>query len=129
LLLCTVPALGLLLALWGLSRRPTPDEVPVLDLRLDAHADGGPGPRQVNVELFGARQGGDVRPGDEVELWGRWTRGGAFRAWRVRVVAAQGQPIDAEIRGPRPTSLAVALAALLVAVLGNAAVIWLLWPR
>jgi len=128
-LLCTVPALGVLLAVWGLSRRPTVEEVPVLELRLDAHATSVSPPRQVNVELIGARQGGDVWPGDEVELWGRWTRGGTFRAWRARLVRAGDQPIRAEVRASRPYSLPVALAALLVAVLVNAAMIWLLWPR
>ncbi len=128
-LLCTVPALGVLLALWGLSRRPTPDEVPVLELRLDVPAAGVSPPRQVNVELIGARHGGDVRAGDEVELWGKWTRGGTFRAWRARIVRAGDQPIRAEVRAARPYSLPVALAALLVAVLLDVAVVWLLWPR
>jgi len=126
-LLCTVPALGVLLALWGLSRRPAPDEAPVLEMRLE-DASVSP-PRQVNVEMIGARHGGDVRAGDEVELWGKWTRGGTFRAWRARIVRAGDQPIRAEVRAARPYSLPVALAALLVAVLVNAAVIWLLWPR
>ena len=127
LLLCTVPVLALLLALWGLSRRPAPDEMPVLDLRLE---DASVSPsRLVNVELIGARQGGDVRAGDEVEMWGRWTRGGAFRAWRARILSAGDQPIRAEVRTARPHSLPVALAALLVAVLVNLAVVWLLWPR
>lgn len=124
LLFCTIPALGLLLALWGLARRPAPAEVPVLELRLEVSPT-----HQVNVEMIGPRQGGDVLAGDEVALWGKWTRGGTFRAWRARILRAEDQAIRAEVRAPRPYSLPVALAALLVAVLVNVAAVWLLWPR